>query len=113
MTNKEKIVECLEKEYPNTLSSSEISKREGIQIDMMYIYLNNLNKKGKVVRENDKKPYQYKANTYKALVKEMKFLMDFFQKNSEMLQNKNNQFFKESQKRFQYISNIIRECDLK
>ncbi len=67
MTNKEKIVECLEKEYPNTLSSSEISKKVGIQIDMIYIYLNDLNRKKRIVRVNNKKPYQYKADTYKVI----------------------------------------------
>ncbi len=76
MSNKEKILERLEMEYPNTLTSLEISDKTGINIDMLYVYLNDLNNKRKVVRVNNKKPYQYIAITPKALLKQLYDIMD-------------------------------------
>ena len=75
MSNKEKILDWLEKEYPNTLTSLEISKKTGINIDMVYVYLNDLKHKGKVVRVNDKKPYQYIAITPKLLLRRLYNIM--------------------------------------
>ena len=80
MSNSEKIIKLLEEIYPNTLTSAEISQKLGIKIDLIYVYLNNLisKEKGeKMIRVNEQKPYQYKANTPKA---KLNFLKELFEK---------------------------------
>jgi len=58
--NKIKILTLLAKE---PLISTDISKKLGIQIDSMYVYLNKLLKDNKVERITNKKPYKYRAKT--------------------------------------------------
>lgn len=41
---------------------------------MIYVYLNYLNDKKSIVRVNNKKPYQYKANTYKVIKRDFEKL---------------------------------------
>lgn len=74
MTNKNKIVELLSKQ---DLTSSEVSKKLGIKINSVHVYLNSLIKTGKIQRITDKKPYLYRANTPLTYLKQLyEFMSD-------------------------------------
>lgn len=73
MSIKNKILELLAKEE---LMSSEIAKKLEIGSDMIWVYLNKLNKENKVERITDKKPYVYRAITPLAYLKRLCELMN-------------------------------------
>lgn len=77
MSEKNRIINLLTKE---TLNSTEVSKKLGIQINSVYVYLNNLLKENKVERITDKKPYKYRAITPIAYLKRLYEFMSDVQK---------------------------------
>ncbi len=64
----EKILNLLIKEN-KPLTTSEIALKETLEIGKVRVYLNTLYNDKRVIRVNDKKPYKYRANTSKALLK--------------------------------------------
>ena len=74
ISNKNKITELLSKQ---DLISSEVSKKLGIKIDNVHVYLYDLLKVGKIQRINDKKPFIYRAITPLAYLKQLyEFMSD-------------------------------------
>ncbi|MHA1757080.1 MAG: hypothetical protein ACTSVV_09940 [Promethearchaeota archaeon] len=81
MTNKERILEALEKEE---LTSLEIADKTGIDKDQVFVYLNQMLKSKKVIRIGDK-PYKYMPLTKSKLLSYLEFLNNFFLDNHEYL----------------------------
>ena len=73
MSIKSKILELLAKEE---LMSSEIAKKLEVGSDMIWVYLNKLNKEKKIERITEKKPYIYRAITPLAYLKRICKLMN-------------------------------------
>jgi sugar-specific transcriptional regulator TrmB len=110
LSNKEKILELLK---DTQLTSSEISEETGIDIDSVYVYLNQLYNNEKVERTTDKKPYKYKNSTLKVMLNEckglLKFMNNFFKDNLEhLIKNKDIvSFIQKNEEKFNKIEELV------
>jgi len=109
MSITKQIVEELKKQ---NLTSIEISNKTNVSMDKIVVYLNRLVKNNTIKRISDKKPFIYsieKSNIDKFLLNDLKFLMDFFQANTTILQKNNKDFFIANLERFKQIANKLEE----
>ena len=109
-SNKERILEFLK---DNQLTSSELADKTGIDIDSIYVYLNQLYKNKKVERITNKKPYKYKNSTLKTRLNEykelLKFMNEFFKENIQyLLENEDIREFILNHKEFDKIEEVIK-----
>jgi len=132
MGNKEKILNKFEEFGSLTIGELD-QKLPSLSKAEIRTYVHRLKKKGKLrgteEYRNRFKVYQLKNGEYKiimknrelhdkvdtlskdknSLKKHLKFLMDFFQQNVEILAPKNQKFFQENQAKFETIGKIIEE----
>jgi len=108
----EKILEELIKSN-DPLTTNQIANRCDFKIRETRVFLNTLYNKGHVKRVNDKKPYEYRAITPKALLKKnleyLKFLNDFFKNNIDYLMNnqKIDNFIEKNEEIFNKIEEML------
>jgi predicted ArsR family transcriptional regulator len=108
MTHKEEILNELKN---NAQTIKELHNRLEISEPIIRTVINRLKNEKKIDLMGKKgrskiygiKPEQQK-NHY---IDKLKFLMDFFEKNTEILQEKNTEFFLENEQKFIEIANII------
>lgn len=92
MTYKERILKVLKEDK---LTSREIADKTGIEIDLIYVYLNRMVKESKLKRVNEEIPYIYerKKDLGELKIEAYKQLIAFFE---ELIQN-NSKLFKINQ----------------
>lgn len=100
------------------LAPYEIAEQTGIDMNVVWAKISELKKNGLIVNteEHRRSPNSRKSQTVVKLAKQknsdnnvnhLKFLMDFFQMNREILIEKNQEFLYENQDKFQEIVELI------